>query len=486
MNYTRLATILRKSFSVYFICIFTVMLSTNLLAQGKGIDEVRNFIEKQVETKINCIIDRDMQQIIAADIFETDLVVNLGNEYNDVNIYSRIILKGDNKDIQFETGYTMLESPDFIQFFHKDFRLKTEKDGINLRSLFFKFDNESRDNFFQIEDKWYFIRSEFFEKNSGYVVEVDNKGKIQSIESFYNLEIEKPAETMGDAYNILFKQSEDKNIDPAIKIAIENNLRDKANYDFELSPLDCDLDLQFYSGKLLYSEIYSNGTESTIEYPFVVIEKNGEIILEESESNLFSNNLFIEAMLEKFKIRDNSEAQIFQDFIDRYLDVEEEHKKFYKEDDIWVFVREESFGDLNGLLVYVNDEGTIKSMDKSDISKENFLRIKMKDKDFEADYAFALIKPTTTSIKVKKTEEVEIEISFNEDMVNAKGAWILTRVNGEDMGFCAGTSMTSPFTDSIPCSYLGKGTHFIEYLLLPPGRNTDNPLEIFSLKVIVK
>lgn len=460
-------------------------LSVCLFAQNSDNEKAINYLNSQVQCNIECIINPAVQDIINADILDASIAINLGDKYFDATIFSRVLLKNESVNASFEASYYLLTSPEFIQALNKDFTLKTEKDGINLRSLFFIFDDESRGEFFTVDDKWYFIRSEFFGDISVYVVSVDEKGKILNIES-KDLEIEKPETTMGSASNIRFDKPAQDYLSEARKAEIENMLYEQANYSFTLEPIENEtLDLKLYNGKLFETQLLADDVEASSEYSFVMLAKNDDFSVLNSKAKLFDNQRFLEEVIAHFKINTNAEAQAFEIFVDQFLDAEEDHKKIYKEEDIWIFVREESFGDFSGLMVSVDENGGIKNLDECQIDAEHKLRLRMKDESFIVDYAFNLEEPASTEQTLSDTDNLPVTISFNADMVNAAGAWILTRMNGKDVGFSASTTMESPFTDEIPGKYLGKGNHKIEYLLIPSGQDTSSPLGsiIFNIKI---
>jgi hypothetical protein len=468
--------------------IFTILglaLSLSLFAQSSDKEKAISYLNEQVHCNIECIVNPAVQDIVNADILNASLDINLGDKYYDASIYSRILLKSESVNASIEAKYYLFTSPEFIQALNPDFKLKTEEDGVKLRSLLFKFDDESRGEFFTVEDKWYFIKSEFFEDISVYVVSVDGEGNILNI-VLKDLEIEKPETCMGSASNIRLDKPAEDYLSEASKAEIESMLYEQANYSFELEPIENKtLAIQLYNGELSETQLLADGVEASSSYSFVMLAKNDNFSVVRSKSKLFENQSFREEVIAGYKINTTAEAQAFQDFIDQFLYAEDEHKIFYKEDDIWVFVREESFGDLSGLLVSVNENGGIKHLDECKIDAMHMTRLRMKDENFIVDFAFKLEEPTSTEQTISDTEELPVIISFNAETVNAAGAWILTRMNGKDVGFAASTTMESPFKEAIPGGYLGKGDHTIEYLLIPSGQDTSNPLGSVLLNITV-
>jgi len=113
------------------------------------------------------------------------------------------------------------------------------------------------------------------------------------------------------------------------------------------------------------------------------------------------------------------------------------------------------------------------------------LKLRMKDPNFKVSYDFALTTPADTKVDLKKGSSLPVTIQFNALAANARGAWILTRFNGKKVGMRAGTSIESPFNDEVPDKVLTEGQHTLEYLLLPNGQSTDNPLGLVKIEIKV-
>jgi hypothetical protein len=153
---------------------------------------------------------------------------------------------------------------------------------------------------------------------------------------------------------------------------------------------------------------------------------------------------------------------------------------------MWFFVREKSFDDLKGYILLADDENRVSYMEYATISEESVLRIKMKDPHYKVDYKFKLINPASNKVKLKKGEGLSVEISFDTDMVNATGCWIMTRFDGHDQGMYAGTSIKSPYTDGITGMALENSNHTLEYFLLKNGaEDTEDALGVIKIEITV-
>jgi len=450
--------------------------------------EAEAYMNNRVK-KVNKVLrDRIKQKILDADIIEAKLAVNLGDRYNDADIATGYFIEKGKKLTMFRSLSEIISSSELIEAFSKKFTLKTEQNGIEFRSLLFALDNETRGKFFQKDSKWYFIKSEFFGDVSGYEVTADAKGHVTSIAAF-DKKMELPDQQMGSASNILFKKSDRDYLSAADKKLIKQELgRAVVSYVFRMKKIDIpgvELNLNIYDSELeIQTKEY--GVISASKYSFVLLAKDGKYSTVKSKSKIMDDKLFADAIKEKYNIKNNAEARVFQDFLDILRPAKEEVKEFYKKEDIWFFVRKKKSDNLYAYMVKTTKNGDIKYMDYSEINDERILKFKMKDSDFKVDYAFKLITPGNNKITLKESDEIPVKITFNADAVNASGAWILTRVDGKSTGMMASTSMESPFTDEIPAKYLGKGTHTVEYLLVPPGQKIDNPYGKVTLEVTVK
>lgn len=63
-------------------------------------------------------------------------------------------------------------------------------------------------------------------------------------------------------------------------------------------------------------------------------------------------------------------------------------------------------------------------------------------------------------------EGLSIEISFNTDMVNAIGCWIMTHFDGRNYRMYAATTMETPFADGITGGAIENPCPTVEYFLL--------------------
>jgi hypothetical protein len=451
-------------------------------------DQVKEVLQAKVKENAECLIAKDKQSILSADIIQAGLSVNLGNRFNDNFITDGLFLKTDAGITTYEDFFDLIQADELLKSINPDFKLKTEEDGIQLRSLFFKIDMQSMDGFFKTDNAWYFILRDFFGEVQGYKVSVDANGTIKKIEYSSDLGIDVPLEKMGEDSNIRFDKPDKDYISTSDTKKMIEMLSGKASYSFEVAPSsfeNADLPVNIYTANLVVITKGEYG-DSKSNSPFIVIEKENKIELVSSMSDLIDNLIFNKAICSAFTIKNEIDAKKLEKFIDEIDPTDNQEKRFYKQEDVWFFVRENMFDQMKGYLAMVDEEGKIKAFDSSDINFQGIMKLRMKDPSYVVDWAFKKVKPTEASVTVTEADEIPVKITFNADAVNARGAWILTRANGKKIGMEAGTNMESPFTDDIPAKYLGKGTHTVEYILLPPGQNYDDELAKVVIEVVVE
>ena len=271
-------------------------------------------------------------------------------------------------------------------------------------------------------------------------------------------------------------------------------LLDNVNYIFEISPLDfysidklSTISLHKCNLKIVQGE---GSITTTSNNPFLLVSNNDEYIKQASVSKLLEMPLFLKSLQEKYTLKTEDDARLFQYVLDDLTPVSSfdiELKTFYQKENMWFFVREKTFDDLKGYILVVDDNNKISHMEYTTISEESMLRIKMKDPNYKIDYKFHLVKPATNKVTLKQGEGLSVEISFDADMVNAKGCWIMTRFDGRNEGMYAGSTIESPFTDGMTGMSLENSNHTVEYFLLKNGaEDIEDALEVIKIEITVE
>jgi hypothetical protein len=476
--------------------LFAFLLATSVSFAQNNVEQtkINNYLESTIKYSNKLIISSTSQIVLASDIIESNLTFSTGDNGSST-IQEQYFIKSGNKLTAFRYKSDLLASNEFIESIKsKKFKLNTEDDGVTFQSMLKLIDNERGLGFFKEDNIWYFIRSEFFDDIRAYVITTDKKGQISMM--VYEDELKKTLpETLLRAGEIIQDTDSEKIIISKKDSAFMHNyLLDNVNYVFEISPLD------FYSINKI-STISLNkcnlkvteGDEemtSTTNSSCMLVSSNDEYIKQASVNGLLEMPLFLKSLQEKYTLKTEDDARLFQYVLDDLTPVSSfdiELKTFHKKDNMWFFVREKSFDDLKGYILVVNDKNKVSYMEYATISEESILRIKMKDPNYKVDYKFKLVKPATNKVIVKEDKGLSVEISFDADMVNASGCWIMTRFDGHEQGMHAGSSIESPFTDGITGGALENSHHTVEYFLLKSGEtNIENAVGVIKIEIEVE
>jgi len=478
-----------------------VMLFAFLFVSGIGFAQktteqtkIENYLKSTIEYGNKLIVSNSSQNVLASDIFESKLTFNTGDKYNNVSIEERYFFKTGDKFTPFKYKSDILSSKELIESIKaKNFKLKTEEDGVAFQSILSLMDNERGLGFFIEENTWYFIRSEFFSEIKAYIVNTDSEGQISSVVYKDELKKELPEKLLRSGDILPNNNSEKAVVSEKDSIFMHDYLLKKANYKFEITPLN------FYSLNKISTILINkcslvitqgeNGMTSTSTSSFMLVSNDNEYIKQSSIDGLLEMPLFLKSLQKKYKIKTEDDARLFQYVLDDLSPVSKsdiELKTFYKKDNMWVFVREKSFDDLKGYILLVNNKYKVSDIEYATISEESFIKIKMKDPNYVVDYKFKLEEPATNSVTLKKGEGLSVKISFDADVVNAKGAWILTYFDGNEGGMYAGTSIDSPYTDGLTGPSLNYSKyHTVEYYLMESGEK-DIEKALDSIKIDIK
>lgn len=477
------------------LSLFTFCLSTGFAQNDKGQLETKKYLESTIDYSNEILIGSTSQKVLASDIIESKLTFSTGDKHSYGTIKQQYFIKSGSKLTPFSYQNEMMASSEFIESIKsKKFKLNTEKDGIAFQSMLKLFDNERGLGFFKEGNMWYFIRSKFFSKIRAYVVTTDKKGQISKVVYVDELEKDLP-ETLLKAGEVEQDNNIEKNtISKKDSAYMHRFLLENANYTFEIAPLN------FYSVNKISSISINKcnmiithgekGMSSSLIKSFMLVSNNDEYIKKASINDLLEMPLFLESLQKKYKIDTEEDARLFQYVLDDLSPVSRsdiELKKFYKKDNMWIFVREKRFDDLKGFILVLDDKNKVSYMEYATISEESMLRIKMKNPSFKVDYKFTLVKPATNKITVKQGQGLSVEISFDADMVNAKGCWIMKRFDGRDNGMYAATTLKSPYTTGITGGALENRSHTVEYFLLKSGaEDTDDALGVIKIEITVE
>lgn len=476
---------------------FAVLMLFPAYSFGQSNDDIMKYLESTLNHNYSYAHNGAFNQISSLELIEARIEVNFDDHEYGGPVISSFLLKNSSGLKKIQSPAELITMPEFYQSIRKEFKLKIPEDGLVFQTALNIISQEERnEGFFKVGNKWYFIRSQFF--GSYFIVETDNDGKFTKIKHTKGIETDIPDDVH---YYSEIKTYEDFDlpvIDKSLEEQISKFLTESIEYRFEIEAGVSEYfskisEAKLYEAKFILVEQYGDDRYES-ENLTKLITYNGNIL---SSSKIWESDLFLESTKPVFRLKTDADAKLFQDFLNE-MEARIEDVRFYKEDEFYLFVRDESFGEENGYIVKTDPKGHIVRLTYSGFQEKDILRFRMQDPDFKVDYGFKCKKPEKTQFNYKKDdldysagelgewEYIEVEIEFNEQAVNAKGAWIMTRFNGENYGIFASTDMQSPFTDRIPVNEFGHGKHKIDFLLLPPGERADKPLGAVSLEVNIE
>lgn len=455
-------------------------------------EAIYNYLENTKQLSVRQIGDNNLSQISNATVYQADLSFDLENSDYGSIINSAWFIKNQTELKAFRQMEELLSSSLFINSL-ADFSLQSNEEALLFQTILLLFDNERyNEGFFQKENLWYFVRSKFFERADLIVVATNQSGKITSIE--FRHEDNMPAFASNAAGETLSSEPLQIDIPESDKLEMLNHLAAEVSYHFTIkeSPyaeLKAISAADFYLIELSISQS-ENGESYTSTLESVLMDFQNQYFTTSSNESLLSSELFIKSIKPSYSITNESDAESFEAILDVLLPVSNDQQSLKSHiklaDDMWAYTRSESFDQNYGWLVQLNDKNQIKALSNSEISETAAMRLRMQDPNYIVNYGFKLKYPNETTINLKEGQGLEIEIEFNEMPVNASGAWIMTRFNGQKVGITASSQMTSPFFEQVPSQALTIGTHKLEYLLLLPGEETALSLGHIVLTINVK
>lgn len=477
-------------------CFLVLLLLLPISLHSQSKEEIVKHLESTTKFHYQTVTNGAFNEIFDLELIEVRLETELNqDEYGGISI-SRYFVKQGNMMKTIPSPFEVIELPELNKIIKSSYKLKTPEDGLILQTALSVITQEERnEGFFNKGNKWYFIRSDFF--RSYFVVETDNNGKIKSIVHTKGIETQIPNDVQFYGEVKSYPDFEIPEISEKEKLQLNSKMKENFNYRFEVED-----SWSKYFPKLSAGKYY--------EVKFIVSEQQGD---EKYESSYFSNllayngqiasyhniwetALFIESTKPIFQLKTDADAKLFQEFLNE-IEAKIEDVRFEKKEDLWFFVRDKSFGEDAGIIAKTDEKGNITRLSYSGFEDSDILRFRMQDSNFEVDFGFVLKSPENTTFRYNKDEldemignhnqhtQIDVSIEFNEVAVNAIGAWVMTRHNGQDVGMYASTNMTSPFSSYIPVSEFAKGTHTVEFLLLRPGEYDPNPLGKVVFEIII-
>ena len=169
---------------------------------------------------------------------------------------------------------------------------------------------------------------------------------------------------------------------------MHNYLLDDLNYVFEISPQSLNSVNKISTISIFKCALKITDEVAILRDPFLLVVDNNKYTKQSSGEGVLKMPLFLKSLQEKYKIKTEEDAKLFQNLVDDlalFRRSNNEIKTFYKKDNIWVFVRKKRFSDLKGYILLVDKKNKVSYLEYTTISDENIARIKKKDPIFKVD-----------------------------------------------------------------------------------------------------
>jgi hypothetical protein len=110
-------------------------------------------------------------------------------------------------------------------------------------------------------------------------------------------------------------------------------------------------------------------------------------------------------------LKEKADASVFEAMLDDFTHYMQNEKLVLFENNVWNFVRDESFGSKVGFVVETDENGKV-----TNIAFSNNMDIEIIEEEFDeatADWGFKLLLPESNSIEVVEGTPVEYAVEFN-------------------------------------------------------------------------
>lgn len=241
---------------------FALMFLFPVLIFAQSNDEIMKYLESTVSHNYSYLTNGAFNQISNLELIDARIEINFDNNEYGGPVVSTYLLKNSKGFKKLQSPAELIEMPEFFESIRSDFKLKTPEDGLVMQTALNIISQEERnDGFFNIGNKWYFVRSKFF--GSYYIIETDNDGKFTKIKHTKGIETDIPYDVHYSGENQDYPDFEMPEIDNAIKDQIAKFLKENIEFRFEIEAAPSE-----YFSKISAAKLY--------DAKFIVVEQYGE------------------------------------------------------------------------------------------------------------------------------------------------------------------------------------------------------------------
>lgn len=329
---------------------------------------VRDYLNSQTVMELKKLTYGDFNKVFDADI----IVAEKLHPYKDhdgvsssVSVKHAYFIKRGSELSLFRDLDELLFSQELVSTIKNGVGLKNQQDAIAIYKALNVLDPRgANDNYGYIHDgnTWFFIRSKFFEKYSGYIFTTDGNGSIQSIAEH---SVNDPDLDKVIVPEINFKEESD------IKLTISNVEKEQIVETLENS-ITARFIVREVSASLLNElglKLFEYNNTNLVEEDglsasfsmggMFVLEFNGVMQHYSNAREVVCSKLLVQALQNNKAIISSDDAQAFQSIINEVSPIEDDsHKSFFEKDNKWHFVRGE-YDNKVGFVVSTDNNGKV-------------------------------------------------------------------------------------------------------------------------------
>ncbi len=344
------------------VLLILLALTGQMVFADNGVDEAKKYLKKQITQNIEILISSNKQDILNADVISSDVGFDIVKDSSRSIIAKKLFLIYNGEINSFYDELELVKSDKFIKAINPKFRLKTDNDANQFGSMLYALRYGNIGKIFREDNKWCFINGKWFGKLEYYEVSTNDKNIITSID-YISKEMETPENAKPFDLDFSYLEKIEEKLDKKYKKLIKKELKkDFPSCTFDVVPMEIknlksDIKLFYCRFKITHKSEYGSNSSHDI---FVLMKNKNKYTIIEDEEDLLNNEIFNKTVISNFRIKNDEQARDFERMLDIIMpDYNIFDRKHYKKDGVWCFVRNDDFGQPQGILVVVDKNGKI-------------------------------------------------------------------------------------------------------------------------------